>query len=205
VRDGRRRFLQVKMANDAPTLTAPARGGREGVAAYFYSRHIGRIWRVAEALECDIVGINEGIIPTEIAPFGGMKESGIGHWRVTGARNTASGAAQRLWETVGWVEAGTEPPYRPDWPWGSLRGWPRTPDWLERRCASFETAAFTASLRFTSAANWRPGREHIVNRHVGLVSARSFADASNHCPIRLRPPVIACSSAPNPGISKTCS
>jgi succinate-semialdehyde dehydrogenase/glutarate-semialdehyde dehydrogenase len=49
-----------------------------GFAAYFYSRDIGRIWRVAEALEYGIVGINEGIISTEIAPFGGMKESGIG-------------------------------------------------------------------------------------------------------------------------------
>ena len=46
--------------------------------SYFYSRDIGRIWRVAEALEYGIVGINEGIISTEIAPFGGMKESGIG-------------------------------------------------------------------------------------------------------------------------------
>jgi acyl-CoA reductase-like NAD-dependent aldehyde dehydrogenase len=45
-----------------------------GLAAYFYSRDIGRIWRVAEALEYGIVGINEGIISTEIAPFGGMKE-----------------------------------------------------------------------------------------------------------------------------------
>jgi succinate-semialdehyde dehydrogenase/glutarate-semialdehyde dehydrogenase len=54
-----------------------------------YSRDIGRIWRVAEALEYGIVGINEGIISTEIAPFGGMKESGIGPIRrVTGARNT---------------------------------------------------------------------------------------------------------------------
>jgi succinate-semialdehyde dehydrogenase/glutarate-semialdehyde dehydrogenase len=42
------------------------------------NRDIGRIWRVAEALEYDIVGINEGIISTEIAPFGGMTESGIG-------------------------------------------------------------------------------------------------------------------------------
>jgi succinate-semialdehyde dehydrogenase / glutarate-semialdehyde dehydrogenase len=41
------------------------------------SHDIGRIWRVAEALEYGIVGINEGIISTEIAPFGGMKESGI--------------------------------------------------------------------------------------------------------------------------------
>ena len=49
-----------------------------GLAAYFYGRDIGRIWRIAEALEYGIVGINEGIISTEIAPFGGMKESGIG-------------------------------------------------------------------------------------------------------------------------------
>jgi succinate-semialdehyde dehydrogenase / glutarate-semialdehyde dehydrogenase len=58
----------VKMANDTEF----------GLAAYFYSRDIGRIFRVAEALEYGIVGINEGIISTEIAPFGGVKESGIG-------------------------------------------------------------------------------------------------------------------------------
>jgi succinate-semialdehyde dehydrogenase/glutarate-semialdehyde dehydrogenase len=58
----------VTMANDTEF----------GLAAYFYSRDIGRIWRVAEALEYGIVGVNEGIISTEIAPFGGMKESGIG-------------------------------------------------------------------------------------------------------------------------------
>ena len=49
-----------------------------GLAAYFYSRDIGRIWRVAEALEYGIVGVNVGIISTEVAPFGGVKESGIG-------------------------------------------------------------------------------------------------------------------------------
>ena len=49
-----------------------------GLAAYFYARDVGRVWRVAEALEYGIVGINEGIISTEVAPFGGMKESGIG-------------------------------------------------------------------------------------------------------------------------------
>ncbi len=58
----------VAMANDTPF----------GLAAYFYSRDIGRIWRVAEALEYGIVGINEGIISTEVAPFGGVKESGLG-------------------------------------------------------------------------------------------------------------------------------
>ncbi len=49
-----------------------------GLCAYFYSRDIGRIWRVSEALEYGIVGINTGLISTEVAPFGGMKESGIG-------------------------------------------------------------------------------------------------------------------------------
>src|SRR5216684_215925 len=49
-----------------------------GLASYFYGRDIGRIWRVAEALEYGIVGINTGIISTEVAPFGGVKESGIG-------------------------------------------------------------------------------------------------------------------------------
>ncbi|MEQ8666932.1 MAG: NADP-dependent succinate-semialdehyde dehydrogenase [Rhodospirillales bacterium] len=58
----------VKMANDTEF----------GLAAYFYSRDIGRIWRVAEQLEYGIIGINTGIISTEVAPFGGVKESGIG-------------------------------------------------------------------------------------------------------------------------------
>jgi succinate-semialdehyde dehydrogenase/glutarate-semialdehyde dehydrogenase len=58
----------IKLANDTEF----------GLASYFYSRDIGRIWRVAEALEYGIVGINVGIISNEVAPFGGMKESGIG-------------------------------------------------------------------------------------------------------------------------------
>ncbi|MGE4280749.1 MAG: NAD-dependent succinate-semialdehyde dehydrogenase [Magnetospirillum sp.] len=58
----------IQMANDTEF----------GLAAYFYSRDIGRIWRVAEGVEYGIVGINEGIISTEVAPFGGVKESGIG-------------------------------------------------------------------------------------------------------------------------------
>ena len=49
-----------------------------GLASYFYARDVGRIFRVAEALEYGIIGINEGIISTEVAPFGGMKESGTG-------------------------------------------------------------------------------------------------------------------------------
>jgi hypothetical protein len=74
----------IKMANDTPTLTLPRSRGREGrgLASYFYSRNIGRIWRVAEALEYGIVGINRrhhfDQRPGEIAPFGGMKGSGIG-------------------------------------------------------------------------------------------------------------------------------
>lgn len=58
----------IRMANDTPY----------GLAAYFYARDMGRVWRVAEALEYGIVGINEGIISTEAAPFGGIKESGVG-------------------------------------------------------------------------------------------------------------------------------
>ena len=49
-----------------------------GLAAYFYGRDMGRVWRVAEALEYGIVGINTGLISTEVAPFGGVKESGVG-------------------------------------------------------------------------------------------------------------------------------
>jgi succinate-semialdehyde dehydrogenase/glutarate-semialdehyde dehydrogenase len=58
----------IRMANDTEF----------GLASYFYARDVGRIWRVAEGLEYGIVGINEGIISTEVAPFGGMKESGVG-------------------------------------------------------------------------------------------------------------------------------
>jgi succinate-semialdehyde dehydrogenase/glutarate-semialdehyde dehydrogenase len=49
-----------------------------GLAAYFYGRDIGRVWRVAEGLESGMVGINTGLISTEVAPFGGVKESGLG-------------------------------------------------------------------------------------------------------------------------------
>ncbi|MCL4801182.1 MAG: NADP-dependent succinate-semialdehyde dehydrogenase, partial [Burkholderiales bacterium] len=49
-----------------------------GLAAYFYARDLGRVWRVSEGLEYGIIGTNTGIISTEVAPFGGMKESGIG-------------------------------------------------------------------------------------------------------------------------------
>jgi succinate-semialdehyde dehydrogenase/glutarate-semialdehyde dehydrogenase len=49
-----------------------------GLAAYFYSSNLARVWKVADALEVGMVGINEGVISTEIAPFGGVKESGAG-------------------------------------------------------------------------------------------------------------------------------
>jgi succinate-semialdehyde dehydrogenase/glutarate-semialdehyde dehydrogenase len=49
-----------------------------GLAAYFYTQNSARTWRVSSALEYGIVGINEGIISTEVAPFGGVKESGLG-------------------------------------------------------------------------------------------------------------------------------
>ena len=58
----------IRLANDTPY----------GLASYFYSRDIGRVWRVAEQLEYGMVGINTGIMSTESAPFGGIKESGIG-------------------------------------------------------------------------------------------------------------------------------
>jgi succinate-semialdehyde dehydrogenase / glutarate-semialdehyde dehydrogenase len=49
-----------------------------GLAAYFYARDMGRVWRVSSALECGIVGINTGLISTAVAPFGGVKQSGLG-------------------------------------------------------------------------------------------------------------------------------
>jgi len=58
----------IDLANDTPF----------GLAAYFYSQNIKRVWQVAEALEVGIVGINAGIVSSEVAPFGGVKESGIG-------------------------------------------------------------------------------------------------------------------------------
>jgi succinate-semialdehyde dehydrogenase/glutarate-semialdehyde dehydrogenase len=58
----------IRLANDT----------QFGLAAYFYARDVGRIFRVGEALEYGIIGINEGIISTEVAPFGGVKSSGLG-------------------------------------------------------------------------------------------------------------------------------
>jgi succinate-semialdehyde dehydrogenase / glutarate-semialdehyde dehydrogenase len=58
----------IRMANDT----------EYGLASYFYSRDLGRVWRVGEALEYGMIGINTGLISTEVAPFGGVKESGLG-------------------------------------------------------------------------------------------------------------------------------
>jgi succinate-semialdehyde dehydrogenase/glutarate-semialdehyde dehydrogenase len=58
----------IRLANDT----------RAGLAAYIFTRDASRIWRVGEALEYGMVGINTGLISTEVAPFGGVKESGLG-------------------------------------------------------------------------------------------------------------------------------
>lgn len=63
---------------DEADVIALANNTPYGLAAYFYARDLGRVWRVAEALEYGMVGVNEGILSTEVAPFGGVKESGIG-------------------------------------------------------------------------------------------------------------------------------
>ncbi|MGV8842789.1 MAG: NADP-dependent succinate-semialdehyde dehydrogenase [Pseudomonas sp.] len=64
--------------NDEAEVVAQANDTEFGLAAYFYSRDLSRVFRVAEALEYGIVGVNTGIISTEVAPFGGMKASGLG-------------------------------------------------------------------------------------------------------------------------------
>ncbi|APV49938.1 succinate-semialdehyde dehydrogenase (NADP(+)) [Betaproteobacteria bacterium GR16-43] len=63
---------------DEADAIAQANDTEFGLAAYFYARDLGRVWRVAEALETGIVGINTGLISTEVAPFGGVKQSGLG-------------------------------------------------------------------------------------------------------------------------------
>ena len=63
---------------DEAEVLAQANDTEFGLAAYFYARDIGRVWRVAEGLESGMVGINTGLISNEIAPFGGVKQSGLG-------------------------------------------------------------------------------------------------------------------------------
>lgn len=64
--------------SDEADVIAQANDTQFGLAAYFYARDIGRVWRVAEALEYGMVGVNEGVMSTELAPFGGVKQSGLG-------------------------------------------------------------------------------------------------------------------------------
>ena len=67
----------IRFADEADALRM-ANDSEFGLASYFYARDLSRVWRVAEALEAGIVGINTGLISTEIAPFGGIKQSGLG-------------------------------------------------------------------------------------------------------------------------------
>ena len=67
----------IRFSSDAEVIELANRT-EFGLASYFYSRDIGRIWRVAEALEYGMVGVNTGLITTEVAPFGGVKQSGLG-------------------------------------------------------------------------------------------------------------------------------
>jgi succinate-semialdehyde dehydrogenase/glutarate-semialdehyde dehydrogenase len=64
--------------NSEDDVIAMANATEFGLASYFYTRDLARSWRVSEALECGIVGINTGLISTEVAPFGGVKQSGVG-------------------------------------------------------------------------------------------------------------------------------
>jgi len=64
--------------SDENDAIAQANSTQFGLAAYFYARDLGRVWRVAERIEAGIVGVNTGLISTEVAPFGGVKASGLG-------------------------------------------------------------------------------------------------------------------------------
>jgi len=66
-----------KFSDDAEVIRL-ANATESGLASYFYSRDIARVWRIAEALEYGMVGINTGILSNEVAPFGGVKQSGLG-------------------------------------------------------------------------------------------------------------------------------
>jgi len=67
----------IRFTDEAEAI-AQANDSEFGLASYFYARDLSRVWRVAEALEAGIVGINTGLISTEVAPFGGVKQSGLG-------------------------------------------------------------------------------------------------------------------------------
>jgi len=82
----------VRRANDTPF----------GLAAYVYTRDYARIWRVSEALEYGMIGINTGMISTPVAPFGGVKESGIGR---EGSRYGIDEFLETKTVTIGGVQA----------------------------------------------------------------------------------------------------
>ena len=69
--------IEKLFRNEAEVITM-ANDSEFGLASYFYSQDLARVWRVAEALESGMVGINTGLISTEVAPFGGIKQSGLG-------------------------------------------------------------------------------------------------------------------------------
>jgi succinate-semialdehyde dehydrogenase/glutarate-semialdehyde dehydrogenase len=71
-------LVPVTRFADEGEVIAAANATPFGLAAYFYSTDVRRVWRVAQALECGIVGVNEGALAAEAAPFGGVKESGYG-------------------------------------------------------------------------------------------------------------------------------
>ena len=86
VRPGMRCFDEETFGPLAPIVgfedddeaVALANATEYGLAGYFYSRDVGRIWKIAERLECGMVGVNTGILTTEVVPFGGVKQSGVG-------------------------------------------------------------------------------------------------------------------------------
>ena len=81
----------IRLANDSPF----------GLASYFYGKDINRIWRVVEALEFGMVGVNEGLISTEVAPFGGIKESGMGR---EGSRYGIEDYVEKKYVCIGGVQ-----------------------------------------------------------------------------------------------------
>jgi succinate-semialdehyde dehydrogenase/glutarate-semialdehyde dehydrogenase len=87
-----------------------------GLASYFYSRDVGRIWRVAEGLESGMVGINTGMISTEVAPFGGVKQSGLGR---EGSHHGMDEFLEVKYLCFGGIErSSSAPPPSPDRPGG---------------------------------------------------------------------------------------
>jgi hypothetical protein len=77
-RQDRRTSVYFDVKRSAYASNAVVNDTEFGLAAYFFTRDLARTWRVAEALEYGMVGVNAGVISTEVAPFGGCKQSGLG-------------------------------------------------------------------------------------------------------------------------------